>query len=350
MNYQSLPEHIVQSEMWGKFKTKMGTKAVQAGGAQFTLHKIPLLPYYIGYCPKVNPEKIKCEALQKAGKEHHCAAIRFDCPNVIKNSFIPGHSGASVASDRISETLSAPTSRGLQSDGSLTKKTGRLLKQHCHPAPHNTFAKRSVFLDITPSEEKLLAKMKSKTRYNIRYAERQGITVEERTNQEGLEMFLNLQQETAQRQGFLIHSNKYYRTLFETLNPRKMVHILVANAKNTKKTLAAYMLFNYKNVLYYPYGGSSVEKRNFFPSNLLMWEAIRLGKHLGCNLFDMWGATANETDPWWGFTRFKLGYGGELVEFIDSYDLVINPLIYTIFNLAYSAFWKINRTLRKARN
>jgi len=56
-------------------------------------------------------------------------------------------------------------------------------------------------------------------------------------------------------------------------------------------------------------------------------------------LFDMWGATNNEKDPWWGFTRFKLGYGGELVKYVDSYDLVLNKPVYYLFNLAYKVFW-----------
>ena len=328
MDITHLPPHITQSPEWGRFKTKMGTKSVRAGGAQFTLHKIPLVPYYIGYCPKVNPKEIDWEEIKKAGKEHRCAAIRFDCPNVLKQP-------PTAQIPPVSSTF-------------LTPPNGVTI---CH-APRNTFAKHSVFLDITPSEEELLARMKPKTRYNIRYAKRHSITIEEKTDQEGLEIFLKLQRETAQRQGFLIHSNGYYHSLFETLKTRNMVHILIADAKdaNAKNPLAAYMFFNYQKVLYYPYGGSSKEKRNLFPSNLLMWEAIRLGKKLGCRLFDMWGAVADENDPWWGFTRFKLGYGGELVEFIDSYDLVLNPLIYHPFNLAYGAFWKANEMLKKIRN
>jgi len=320
MNITHLPLHIVQSPEWGEFKTRMGTKAIQVGEIQFTLHKIPFTPHYIGYCPKVNPEKIDWEGLRQAGKENRCAAIRFDCPNVIKVR---------------------------QGKGELPNPE-EILKQHCQRAPRNTFAKHTIFLDLTPDEETLLARMKPKTRYNIHYAERHGITVEENTDEEGLNIFLKLQRETAQRQKFLIHSDSYFRTLLETLKTHRMIHILIA--KHRGESLAAYLLLNHQGVLYYPYGGSYTEKRNLFPSNLLMWEAVRLGKTLGCKLFDMWGATTDKKDPWWGFTRFKLGYGGELVEFIDSYDLVLNPLIYQTFNLAYGGFWKANEILKKIRN
>ena len=319
MDLEQLPTHITQSTAWGEFKTKMGTEAVRAGETQFTLHKIPLLPrrragtpYYIGYCPKVNPTNIDWEKIKQAGEEFRCVAIRFDCPNIIKKH---------------RET----------SEGQFQK--------HCVKAPKSTFAKHTVFLDLAPDKDALLSQMKAKTRYNMHYAQRHGVVVTERTNGEGLQIFLKLQRETAARQKFLIHPDEYYRQLFDTLRTQSMIHILIA--EHQTQPLAAYLLLNHQGVLYYPYGGSTIAKRNLFPSNLLMWEAILLGKRLNCQLMDMWGATTDKADPWWGFTRFKLGYGGELAEFIDSYDLVINTPIYRVFNLAYSSFWKIVGLLRR---
>ena len=66
-------------------------------------------------------------------------------------------------------------------------------------------------------------------------------------------------------------------------------------------------------------------------SNLMMWEAIKFGKKMGMKKFDMWGALGAEPDskdPWYGFHRFKQGYGATLTQFIGSYDLVINPTLY----------------------
>jgi len=315
MDLEQLPTHITQSTAWGEFKTKMGTAAVRTGETQFTLHKIPAIPYYIGYCPKVNPTSINWEEIRQSGEAARCAAIRFDCPNIIKK-----HQG--------------------------TKE--EQLQKHCLKAAKSTFAKHTVFLDLTPNKDTLLSQMKTKTRYNTRYAQRHGVVVTEKTDEGGLRIFLKLQRETATRQKFLIHPDEYYRTLFDTLRPHGMVHILVA--EHQTQPLAAYLLLSHQGVLYYPYGGSTTAKRNLFPSNLLMWEAILLGKHLNCRLMDMWGATTAKDDPWWGFTRFKLGYGGELVEFIDSYDLVINKPIYNAFNFAYGAFWKANEILRKIKN
>ena len=74
------------------------------------------------------------------------------------------------------------------------------------------------------------------------------------------------------------------------------------------------------------------------PANLLMWETIKLGKKLGAKKFDLWGSLPPNYDPkhsWAGFTKFKQGYGTQFVEMIGSYDLVISPLLYKIYNLIY---------------
>lgn len=311
---KKLPPHIVQSPEWGKFKTAVGKKAVIVNGVQFFLHPLPKLPYHIGYCPKVDPEQIDWTAIKKAGRENRCFAIRFDCPNVIKTDSKPSFENS--------------LKLGFENRPGLIK------------APRNTFAKQTLLLDLTKSEEELLAGMKSKTRYNLRYAQRHGIWVKEESNEEGVEHFIKLQAETTQRQGFFVHPDSYYRQVWETLAPHGMVKIITAYHQNDPEPLVSWMLFIYEGVLYYPYGGSSTKHRSLFPSNLVMWEAIKLGQRLDCHTFDLWGATPDQDDPWWGFTRFKLGFGAEMVEFIDSYDLVLNPLLYWLFVAGYWLFWK----------
>jgi lipid II:glycine glycyltransferase (peptidoglycan interpeptide bridge formation enzyme) len=127
---------------------------------------------------------------------------------------------------------------------------------------------------------------------------------------------------------------KYHKIIWDSLK-KDIAHILIAFYDNVP--LAAYELFYFKNTLYYPYGGTSLKYRNLMTSNLLMWEAIKLGKKLGAEKFDMWGSLGpnyDATDPWSGFTRFKEGYGTKFTEFIGSYDLVINKNLYHLYNLA----------------
>ncbi|MBP9819450.1 peptidoglycan bridge formation glycyltransferase FemA/FemB family protein, partial [Candidatus Woesebacteria bacterium] len=94
---------------------------------------------------------------------------------------------------------------------------------------------------------------------------------------------------------------------------------------------------------YYPYGASRSLHRDVMASNLLMWEMIKFGKAQGCTTFDMWGSLGpepNEKDPWFGFHRFKKGYGGDLMEFLGTYDLVVDPPLYKIFNIGENLRWK----------
>lgn len=77
-------------------------------------------------------------------------------------------------------------------------------------------------------------------------------------------------------------------------------------------------------------------------NNLMMWEVIRFGKKQGAKLFDLWGSLGPEPDqrdPWYGFHRFKQGYGAELVEFVGSYDLIINKGEYGLYTLAEKLRW-----------
>jgi lipid II:glycine glycyltransferase (peptidoglycan interpeptide bridge formation enzyme) len=104
------------------------------------------------------------------------------------------------------------------------------------------------------------------------------------------------------------------------------------------KTLVTWVVFLFNNVIYYPYGASSSLHREVMASNLMMWEMIRLGKREGCTSFDMWGSLGlnpNPKDPWFGFHRFKQGYGAELVECAGSFDLVINKPLYPVYNSAH---------------
>jgi lipid II:glycine glycyltransferase (peptidoglycan interpeptide bridge formation enzyme) len=303
--------HIVQSPEWGKFKSEMGTPATRVGEIQYTKHKIPISPHYYAYCPKVDPEKIDWEKLTKSLKENGCIAINFDVPNVIENT--------------------KSSEKGIQ-----------IFEGKCKRSPRNTFAASNVILDLTTKEDDLLANMHKKHRYNIRLAQKKGVKVRKATNGEDFEIFYNLLNETAQRQRYYIHSKEYYKKIWEMLGGQDMCHILIA--EHEKIPLVTWMLFTYENVLYYPYGGSFEKMKNLQGSNLIAWEAIKLGKKLGCTVFDMWGA-ANDpndtTDPWYGFTNFKIKFGGKHVKYINSYDFIINTPAHALFNSANNLRWKI---------
>lgn len=315
-----LDTHIVQTPEWGEFKTKMKTPAIRVGDIQFTKHSIPFTPFFVGYAPKVNfaKQNFSWNELKTVAKEEKCAFIRFDIPNILKNT-----------------------------SDNLNRKIVERLESNCQKSPRDTFTKWNIFIDLDKPEEEIIASFEQKTRYNSRLAARKGVEVSLENNSKGLKTFIDLHMETAKRQGFLPHSKDYYTQAFETLSKYNKANILVATYEN--KPMAAWMLFNNEDTIYYTYGGSSTENKEVMASNLIAYEAIKLGKRLNCKTFDMWGATNDKNDPYWGFTKFKLGYGGELVEHIDSYDFVINPFVHRFFNLAYSVFWKLKKPKLKGQ-
>lgn len=304
--------HILQSSEWGEFKTKMGTTAILAGGVQYTKHKIPLSSYYYGYAPKANPLSVNWRELKKSLEENDCVALNFDIPNILKNS------------------------------PELEKALEIFEKNNCRKSQRDTFAKSNVILDISPSEEELLANMHKKLRYNIRYGEKKGVTVYKAETDNDYEIFFKLLSETADRQKYYNHLNQYYKTVWKMFKEKGMAEILIA--KYQDEPLAAWMLFFKGNVMYYPYGASSNKHRNLQASSYISWEAIKLGKEKGCKIFDMWGAAddlENKTDSYSGFTIFKMRYGGKHVTHMDSYDFVVNDAMYSLFTAANEWRWKL---------
>jgi len=309
--------HIVQSPDWGDFKSSYGTLAVRVDDIQYTKHKIPGSPFFMGYSPKVDPFKIDFTAMAESLEKNNCVAINFDVPNIITGS------------------EEAP-------------KAIELLEKRCEKAPRDTFAKYNIIMDIAKSEDEILENMHKKCRYNIRYAQKNEVLVKRGETREDFDIFYTLLAETALREKYYIHPKQYYQKLWELMHPKEICHLLIATKDS--EALSAWMLFTYENTLYYPYGGSSEKHRNLFGSNLIGWEAIKLGKSYNCTGFDMWGACkdmADTSDPWWGFSNFKLKFGGKHVAYIDSYDFVINRSMYKLFSVANKVRWEL-LTLKKS--
>ncbi len=311
--YNRLATHVIQSFEWGEFRKSLGLPLLRFGVYhknklasvfQLTLHKIPFTNFFVGYLPKgPMPDKEQIEALQEIGKKYHCAFIKLE-PDIQK-----------------------PETGGRRPD---------LPGLRISPKPY--FTKFNYLLDLTKSEDEILKNMHPKFRYNIKVAQKHGVVVEERDDDEALEDYLKLYFETTARQGFLGHNRAYHKKVWETLKKAGIAKLLIAYytppEEKKKVPLTAWMLLHFKDTLYYPYGGSSTEYKNVMANNLVAWEAIRLGKRLKAKSFDLWGSAdpqAGVTDSYHGFTQFKGRIGAKSVEYIGTYDLVFNPLVYQLF-------------------
>jgi len=179
--------------------------------------------------------------------------------------------------------------------------------------------------------------MKQKCRYNVRLAEKKGITVRAWDDLDG---FHRLMQVTGGRDGFGVHSLEYYRKAYELFHPTGMAELLVAEFEG--KPLAALMIFAVGKRSWYLYGASNDEERNRMPTYLLQWEAMRWAKARGCTEYDLWGVPdADEAtleaefetrhDGLWGVYRFKRGFGGEVKRAAQALDRVYMPWLYWLY-------------------
>lgn len=307
----SLAQHPLQSWEWGEARSQMGIaveKLVCNNSIfQLTFHPIPHTPYTVGYLPRsVAPDKEAVAKLVELSKKHNCIFIKME-------PYLPFAEGEKI----------------LQVDTSI------------RISPHPLFTEWTQTLDITPSEEELLKGMKPKTRYNIRLAEKKGVTVRLMDSDEGFVIFSKLYFETCKRQHYHGHTMEYHQKIWDTMKETQ-AHILVSFYEDTP--LGAYELFHFKDRLYYVYGGSSVEHKHVMAPNLLMWETIKLGKKWGAKIFDMWGSLSPDypdSHAWAGFTRFKQGYGTQFTHLSRSFDLVINPVHYQLYSLAHAVREKL---------
>jgi lipid II:glycine glycyltransferase (peptidoglycan interpeptide bridge formation enzyme) len=199
---------------------------------------------------------------------------------------------------------------------------------------------REIFvIDITKSEEELLAQMKPKTRYNIRLAEKHGVRVFATREKKYQQAFFDLIEATARRKEISPHPKNYYATFFDAFPP-EMCQLFVAEYQG--RVLVANIFIMYQGRAIYLHGGSSSEQRDVMAPFLLQWEQIKYAKEHGCTEYDFGGvrtlATSYQiptTNSWGGITRFKLGFSPSTTPtiFPGSYDMILDPVAYRFYNL-----------------
>ena len=191
----------------------------------------------------------------------------------------------------------------------------------------------TVVLDLTKTEEELLAAMHHKTRYNIRLAQKKGVTTRFSTDQKDLDQFLHLTNDVNERSQFRFHPAAYYRSLLEILGSSH--NLEVASAEYNGNVVAAHLIITSNNTATYAHGASSSEARSVMAPHLLQWETIKRAKQQGIHWYDVYGVTAPdapENHSWRGITRFKEGFGGERRAYKGAYDMVLEPLWYLAYN------------------
>lgn len=189
--------------------------------------------------------------------------------------------------------------------------------------------KKTLFLDLNLETEKLLENMHQKTRYNIRLAEKKGVEVKEAKSGENSENnfkeFWRLMTLTSTRDAFRLHDTAHYKNL---LKSEKNIKLFFAVYEG--KTIATALVCFYNRRATYMHGASDSKARNLMAPYLLQWEIIKIARREGYKYYDFYGIDENK---WPGVTRFKLGFGGFIKEYPGTYDYVLRPLVYSLYEI-----------------
>jgi len=200
-------------------------------------------------------------------------------------------------------------------------------------SPEQIQFRNTVIINLAAEPEDLLDAMKSKWRYNIRLAERKGVTIR-CGSIEDIASFYQMYAETAARDGFLIRPESYYRDVWQQFLTTGQAEMLLASVE--EQIVGGLILFIFGPIASYMYGASTGQQRQLMPNHLLQWAAICRARERGCTTYDMWGApdVFNETDRLWGVYRFKSGFGGQVVQGLGAFDYPANRAFYWAFTAA----------------
>jgi peptidoglycan pentaglycine glycine transferase (the first glycine) len=359
----SLPmPHLLQTWEWSQVKSKYGWKAMpfiwygSSGSSQGPIGAAMVLKRTIGiggfaaklcilYIPKgpnldwddASLRLRVLEDLHAFAKQQGAIFVKID-PDVVLGKGQPGTEDAAEN----------PSGYAVRSD--LENHGWRFSKDQIQ-------FRNTVLVDLIPSEEDLLSKMKQKTRYNIRLAERKGVSIRTGTTAD-LPLLYRMYAETSVRDNFLIRGEDYYQTVWNTFrsphspeNPASTPFSEPLIAEVDSKPVGAVSMFYFATQAIYLFGMSRNEHREKMPNYLLQWEAMRRAKALGCTTYNLWGAPDefNENDGLWNVFRFKEGLGGYVSRTLGAWDFAPNPLWYKLYTQTLPRIMDLMRMRGKAK-
>ena len=194
-------------------------------------------------------------------------------------------------------------------------------------SPMHLAAEHTVMIDLNLSEEELLAGMRRQTRYEVRRADKLGMTVEKSDSEEIFREFHQVQVETARRQGFVPPSLEVLLAEREAFQENITMYVVRTDAGEP----VAYGLVIKDGMEGDYYEAASTALNRKLPgAYALLWQAMRDLKAEGYKRFNLWGiAPAGQPGHRYaGVTTFKTGFGGEVVEYVPAHDLVISRVGY----------------------
>jgi lipid II:glycine glycyltransferase (peptidoglycan interpeptide bridge formation enzyme) len=201
----------------------------------------------------------------------------------------------------------------------------------------------TAIVDIARPDEELMASFKSKTRYNVRLAQKKGVEV---AISDDIAAFARLAGETSSRHQIQLAPERYYRELHRMMAADGQSRLYLASHQGTN--LAGIIVVRFAGRATYLFGASTRTGREKMPAYLLHWQAMRDMRDAGDREYDLWGVPPDDRPDhlWAGLWQFKSGWQGRLVTYAGAFDLPLSTRAWR----AHNSLSNLRQTARRVKS
>ena len=211
-------------------------------------------------------------------------------------------------------------------DEDLFRQEGKRLKFRFNPKnDYSTYQPKCVYqTELTGlTEDELICSFHPKTRYNIRLAQRRGVTIR-KGGLSDVPVFSRMMEETGKRDGFQCRNEEFYIDFLCGMGDNAQMFLAEKDGQVLGSAIAVFL----GKKAWYSYGCSFSTGRENMPNYLLQWEMMRHALKCGCEIYDFRGVEGKPDidNPHYGLHRFKQGFSARFVEYLGEMDYILLPL------------------------
>jgi peptidoglycan pentaglycine glycine transferase (the first glycine) len=188
----------------------------------------------------------------------------------------------------------------------------------------------SLRVDLTQSEDAIFTNFRKNSRYEVRRAERLGVSVFAASADADIDEFATLLARLAIRKGFVAEAPDDLRGAVRWLTTAdSRGALLLARAEG--RIYGGAVIGRAGKRCWYVWGAAD-RHEHFNVGHILQWKALLWAKSHGCCEYDFCGYTPGATSgPAW----FKAGFGGKVVQFVRPHRKVIRRGYYRTLELIF---------------
>ena len=294
--------HYFQSDIWKKFQNALGNTTIEGKGDGWSYLALVNRDRFgtFVYAP-YGPAADNVSALERAIAHMTEQARALSAYSIIVEPYLP------ITREQVEKLL-----------GSKAKR----LRQRQ--------VVRTLFVDLEPSEEEIIAKMSATRRKQHRNSHKKGITIEKSTDIKDIDIFYNLLKRSSDEKGFFVRSKHFFDVMAQTLIKDGDAAIYFAKFNGDIEVAA--LVYDAPDMRIYAHVGRNLEHNNLQATAPLISHMIIDAKREGKKIFDMSGISERDDvkDEKSGFTVFKRTFGGYDVEFAGPYEIPLDPTRYRL--------------------